>query len=574
MLLTVGLGIVASIALAMLLPPTYRSEGTVLIEQQELPIDLVRSTVTSYADQRVQVISQRVMTTQTLLDVIKKYDLYPDERKKDSREEVIAKMRENIGLRMISADVIDPRSGRPQKATIAFNVSYTSPSPESAYRVASELTTLYLNENLTSRARLAQEAFGFLNDEADRLGKEVDEVEAKLSTFKQANTDALPEQSQLNLQLLDRTEQELQTAATRLSSLDQTKAYLESQLALSRPNSAIFSDTGERILSAADRLKMAKSQLAAAQGAYGEAHPDVVRLRAQIESLQKEAGESPQDTNDLARRLQDAEAKLAAARKQYSAEHPDVLLLTRVVAEIRTAMEAARKTPELADRLNAAARGEVGGGKDEPADNPAYVQIQTQIKTTSYEREGVVANMAHLRAEIADYRRKISASPEVERQYRDLLRELENAQNKYREIRAKQMEATVAKNLESDRKGERFTLIEPPLPPEKAESPNRPLILALGFVFSLALAAGMAALLENLDITIRNSGDLLRLLPESPLALVPRIFTEREMRAARRRKWYGLTGALAGCVTAAVAVHMLYRPLDILWVTALRRFGV
>ena len=112
-----------------------------------MPQELVRSTVTSYADERVQVISKRVMTTETLLNIIRRYDLYPKDRAKETREALLGRMRKDIGLKMISADVIDPRSGRPTSATIAFEVSYISRSPDLAAKVANELTTLYLNEN-------------------------------------------------------------------------------------------------------------------------------------------------------------------------------------------------------------------------------------------------------------------------------------------------------------------------------------------------------------------------------------------------------------------------------------------
>ena len=106
MLLAFGIGLAATLALAFMLPASYRSSGTVLIEQQEMPTDLVRSTVTSYADQRVQVISKRVMTTATLLDIIKRYNLYPREQSRDTREGLLKLMREDIGLKMISADEI------------------------------------------------------------------------------------------------------------------------------------------------------------------------------------------------------------------------------------------------------------------------------------------------------------------------------------------------------------------------------------------------------------------------------------------------------------------------------------
>src|SRR5688500_692381 len=126
--------ILATLLLVFFLPAHYRSTGTILIEQQQVPVELVRSTVTSYADQRVQVSSQRVMTTPNLLDIIRRNDLYVRQRKRDSREDLIERMREDIAFNMISADVIGPRSGLPRAATIAFSVSYTSRSPEQAVR--------------------------------------------------------------------------------------------------------------------------------------------------------------------------------------------------------------------------------------------------------------------------------------------------------------------------------------------------------------------------------------------------------------------------------------------------------
>ena len=113
----VAAALAVTFLLAMLLPATYRSTATILIEQQEIPQDLVRSVITSFADQRVQVISQRVMTTQNLLTLIDRYNLYPDIRRRQPREVLLKKMREDIAMKMISADVIDPRSGQIGRAS-------------------------------------------------------------------------------------------------------------------------------------------------------------------------------------------------------------------------------------------------------------------------------------------------------------------------------------------------------------------------------------------------------------------------------------------------------------------------
>lgn len=105
---------VIAAAVAMLIPAVYRSEAKILIEQQQIPQDLVRSTVTSYADQRVQNISQRVMTTENLGKIIEKYDMYPEQRKETALSEIVAKMREDVKLQMVSADVVDSAADPPK----------------------------------------------------------------------------------------------------------------------------------------------------------------------------------------------------------------------------------------------------------------------------------------------------------------------------------------------------------------------------------------------------------------------------------------------------------------------------
>ena len=562
-ILSVVLGLTGTAALAFLLPAYYRSSGTILIEQQELPADLVRSTVSSYADQRIQVIGQRVMTTKNLLDIIQRYDLYADTRQKDSREKLIARMRNDIKLNMISADVIDPRSGMPREATIAFSISYTSRSPSQAQRVANELTTLYLSENITERTRLAQDASSFLEEEAKRLSTHITELEAKLAAFKEKNGDSLPELSQLNMQLLDRTEQDLRQQEARLTSLDQQRVYLEAQLAQIKPNSVVLSDTGERIFSTADRVKALRSRLASARAVYSEDHPDIVRMKRELEGLQTQEGanEGGSSVADVQRRLDEARAKRNAAREKYAPEHPDSLRAEREVVALED--ELAREQAKPASESPASTT----------ADNPAYIQIQAQLEATRNEQAASQQQISRLRAQMLSYQKKISTSPQTEKEYRELARDYANAQLKYQEIRAKQMEAQVAQNLETDRKGERFSLIEPPLPPEEPVSPNRVAIWLVGVILSLGLAVGVVALLETVDATVRNRKDLIKLLSEAPLALIPSIPTEGELRAVKRRLRLATGAACVAAISAVLAVHLLYRPMDVLWFQVLRKFG-
>jgi succinoglycan biosynthesis transport protein ExoP len=341
-LVIAGIFAVLAVALALLLPPTYTAGATILIEQQEIPQELVRSAVTSFADQRVQVISQRVMTTQNLLSLIERYNLYPEIRLTKPREVLLLKMRQDISMKMISADVIDPRSGRPTQATIAFSVSYKSHSPELALKVANDLTSLYLNENLTSRTQLAEQTSSFFSSEATRLQKRILELDKELSDFKQKNHDKLPDLAQLNIQISERTELELRDAENRIGALDSQRVLLEAQLAQINPTMQVFSDTGLRVMNAEDRLKALKSQLAGYKARYAPGHPDIVNAEREVAGLEKEV-KADDGTSDVARQLDGAKAQLARAQEKYAPDHPDVVRLTRVVEELEKSVGPLRR---------------------------------------------------------------------------------------------------------------------------------------------------------------------------------------------------------------------------------------
>ncbi|MGO9037832.1 MAG: GumC family protein [Steroidobacteraceae bacterium] len=550
----------ATLLFAVFFPPTYRSTATILIEQQEIPQELVRSVITSFADQRVQVISQRVMTTQNLMALIDRYKLYPDIRAREPREVLLERMREDIAMHMISADVIDPRSGRPTQATIAFSVSYQSRSPDLALKVANDLTSLYLNENLTSRTQLGKQTETFFSEESARQAAHIAELDKALSAFKEQHRNDLPELVQLNLQTMERTELDLHEAENKLDALDAQRVLLEAQLAQINPTSQVFSDTGQRVMGPEDRLKALKSQLASYKARFAPDHPDIVRTAREIEGLEKTV-KTDDETGDRLRQLDETKAELARALEKDSPEHPDVIRLQHTVEGLERAVDEAAAV-----------------GKQRTAtthsDNPVYIQVKGELDSLAVDRDRAVKHRDELRAKFEDYQKRLARSPEVEREFHTKSRELETAQLEYKTMLAKQTEAQVSENLETERKGERFTLIEPPLMPEKPIRPNRILILAIGFFLSIGAGIGAAAARESFDASVRGPSDIRQLLHVPALASIPVIITE-ETRARRRKiARYSWGGGAVAVILLATLVHVLVLPLDVLWLSLLRRFGV
>ena len=552
-----GILLLLSIAIAFLLPPVYRSTSTILIEEQEIPPELVRSTITSFADQRIQVISQQVMTRANLMQIVERYNLYPRQRRHETNEEILMRMRDDIKLEIVNADVIDRRSGNKTTATIAFTLSYDGETAENAQKVANELTSLYLNENLKTRQEKAAETSTFLTEEVRRLGEHISDIESKLAAFKAQNVGRLPELVGLNMQMRDRTDAELLETDRQISLLQERKFYLEGQLAQIKPNSPMISAGGERILDSSERLKALESQYASAAGIYSAEHPDVIKMQREISALRKETGGSD-SAAEQEKQLTRLRAELAASREKYSDDHPDVIKLKRSIASLEKAEPAPKAASKDAIK----------------PENPAYIAFASQLRGTENELRTLIAKRAELKAKMASYEARIEQTPQVERVYLDLNRDHENSLRRYQELKAKQMEAQVAQELEKGSKGERFSLIDPPQYPEKPNSPNRLGILLLGLLLSIGGGLGYGAVLESLDQSVKSAKELAGLAVAPLLASIPYIANNSERASKRKARKIVATSGLVALLLVVILVHMLWMPLDVVWYSVLRRLSM
>ncbi len=557
MITTMLIVFLIGIVVALVWPPTYRSSATILIKEQDIPSDLVRSTVTSYAAQRIQTISQRVMTRNNLMQIIEKYNLYEKERKRKTTEEVIEEMRDDIGLNMISADVVDPRSGRPTTAAIAFTLSYEGDNPASTQKVAGELTSLFLAENLKTRKEKASETYVFLTDETDKLSKKIAEIESKLADFKDKHADSLPEMATMNLTMMNRVENELSQVEAELRSKKERKFYLESQLAQINPLTNMRSATGVSILDPASRLKALESEYASLTAKYSDEHPDVIKVKREIEGLKKQVG-AGDDIAEKAKLLSSKRSELGAARKKYGADHPDVIKLKKLVNKLEKELKQAEKLPEQKVM-------------EMQPDNPAYISVQTQLQTVNSDIASIVERKAELKQKIQEIEERIAKAPQVEKEYQILSRERNNALARYQDIKARQMEAEIGQELEKESKGESFVLIDPAQYPEEPVKPNRIAIVFLSLIFAIASGLGLAVLQEGLDSSVRGVNGITKMLTAAPLAVIPVIYNTQDLVRKQRTTRLVIGSIIIGIISVVLLVHFFWTPLDVLWFRGVRK---
>ncbi len=549
-----------AVMITFALPARYTSQATILIEDQEVPREFVVSTITSFAAQRIQVISQRVLTAESIRGIAEKYDLYLDEEsgKRLPSTLMAEQFRQDTTLELVSADVIDPRSGRPTEATIAFTLAFEHGNPSTAQNVTNELVTLFLDENLRTRTERAASTEEFLSAESESLNDELLRLEEELARFKEKNEGALPELYEFNLSTLERTSREIGDVDIRLKEIAKRQIELASELAQISPSAPVVLASGEAVLSDADRSKALRSEYRQKAATYRATHPDVRRLEREIAELESELGVHGATVQELSDSLREERSRLTDLRQRYEPGNAQIVTAERVVADLEAELAQARSS---------------GGAVDLAPDNPAYVLLDTQRKAAVSEENALRARRRELQQKMTRLENNIARAPTVEQEYQALLRDYQNTEVKYQEVRAKQREAQVAENLESERKGERFVLVEPPDLPLAPSSPNRPALILVGLILAMGSGVGLAMLMEAMDKAIYGDVQLAAITGTPPFAVVPYIENSEDAVLANRSKRRWVIASALGFTVFVVYFHFFIKPLDVLWFMLLNKIG-
>ena len=549
--LTFAVCMIIVLLTVVLLPSKYRSAATILIESQEIPRELIPTTVTGMVEERLKTISQITLSRANLLGIIDRLDLYREARGKLTSEELVETMRKDISIDPIQADV-QTSSGRPSVATIAFSLSYSGREPAKVLQATNTLVSLFLEENYKNREAKASTTYEFLEQQLAEISEEVNKTEAAIAAFKEKHYDALPTMMQHNLMLLDRIEREIQSKREQLRSLNERKIYLEGQLATVEPHKSVMGQDGKLILSPEEELKSLYNKYASLQATHSEKHPDMVKTLQKIASLEQSLGRGGAGRKDaLSKNLSTEEKKLAELRARYADAHPEVIASEKKIASLRR---------QLAGAAGGPASTRAAGGS---ADNPAWITLNTQLRSAELEIASESKNLENLEQRAQDYLSRIETAPKVEREYLGLQRNYSTCQMKYQETHQKLMLAKEARGLEEQRVGERLTLVDPPVLPEKPASPPRGLILLAGCFFSLCLGAGAVAARESTDSTVHNSHGIAKITSLPVLASIPYLPSEKERMKKFRHRRLAIGGGLGLLLIAVVLVHVHVMPLDV-----------
>lgn len=496
----------ATVAVVFQLPRRYVSEATLLVMQQQVPERYVVSTTTTGVSEALQAMTQDVLSRGRLEAIIAEFGLYAEERTSQPPERVLARMRKDIG--------IEATESNPDRRTVnAFKISFAAGSPQVAQRVTTRLASLFISENLKTRADQASNTAGFLAAQLAEAQTKLAAQEKRISEFKSRHLGELPEQQQGNLAILAGLQTQLQNTAAAISRAEQQRVYLESLL------------RGFETMSASAASASAPAEAALPPGPLKEARDELARLRAE-------------------------QRRLASV---YTPSHPDVI--KNAAAVQRAQAEVARLEAEQPRPAPGAAR------RPAPSDvqqQTTLAQVKSQLEANRVESESLAKDYRGLQLEIEKYQRRLNQMPVREQEMATVLRDHELLKQDYADLLKKKLEAELATSLEKEQAGQQFRLVDAPSLPTVPVSPKRVKLSLLGALAGIVLGVGAAFAVDSHGRPFYSERALARQFAGIAVVGVPPLRTAEEQRARRRVRLAEWLAAAALVIAVAAVEAFVY----------------
>jgi uncharacterized protein involved in exopolysaccharide biosynthesis len=470
----------------------------------------------SYLDQYVSGLTYGVVTGQNINKLL---DKYPGLDGGD-RQAALKQIMRGIRVDMVTEKILDPQSGREKVINTGFTVTADNRNPEVSWRTASWLTDEFVNASRQEALAHSGGEVKFFTGEADRLRERISALESQLADFKRKNFDQLPETAQSNLNIRSQTEQELDQLSREISTQEQNRIFVLQQLQQAQ-------QTGV----GAANLQQLEEEYRTKSASYAEDHPDMIALRRQIDRLKH--GGTVGDGGSLQAQLETQRSILAEARQRYSEDHPDIKRIQKGIA----ALEARIASGERSD--------------SSVVTSPLVAQLRTQVHGIDSQIASAQARAAELRAKRSQLDTHLASTPQVEREFQTLTRDLGTARAQYDALMNHRMDADVKSAAILAGESDKFTLIESANKPLKPAKPQRIGIALAGLMAALIFALTGTVAAEAVDPTVRGTRDLRSVLSEMPLSVIPKIQNSIYRRQQTKK-------AFVAVVSLVVSVPILY----------------
>jgi polysaccharide chain length determinant protein (PEP-CTERM system associated) len=449
-----GVGLAATSLVFM--TPLYYASSLVMVEPQKVPAAYVRTTVTSELKDRLRTLEEQIESRESMEKLIDEIGLYAEVRDEVPMEALVAQAREDL--------TVDVDRGR------IVEIGFVGTDPEQVAETTNRVTEMFISENLRQRERQAENTTAFLDAELERTQVRLEEKESLVSEFRLQNEGNLPGQRESNLSAIGQLERRLDQNRVAIEDVEMRMLIVDRPGESGPSNIPIVVQTDGAPVGREARLEMLELELQELKSKFTDRHPDVVRLKVEIDNLRKEV------------------AREAATEKAREAEQV------------------------LVSDLPVATSLEMSG-------------LQRELTRLEQDRESAMR-------EISRYQRRLEQTPRIEQELIKLTRDYNNLEVFYQSLLSKQIEARMAEELERSQQSEQFTILQMAQPPTAPFYPNTMIVLAMGVILGSGLGIGSILLVHGLDQTFSDEESLRSAFPEIPfVTAIPKIVPAEDLKS-------------------------------------------
>lgn len=520
------LTLVASVVGVYLWPDVYVSRAAVKVQPQQVPTSMVPSAINQMMTDRINSMSQTILSRTVLTTIINTFGLYQRERSRKPIEDVIEDMRRTIQILPVST------VGGPGREVPAFEIRFSYENRYTAQRVTQDLVSRFIDQNVRDRGNQVFQTSQFLKDQVDQAKKELDDIETKLTNFRIENNGRLPDQVNSNLQSLQSLQMNITALDNSISRANETKLQLQTELRIDKDRLAALQKEPIETAAAAQQQQQKSEQLA-------EADREITILEQQLAQFRQHYTDKNPDVQTVLGRLEIAKKRRDDIAKDDSA-----------AAAVQAA---AKKNSTPASQLSPAAQKEMRDLENN------IQRLQSGIEAKDLEIEAANRDLKRTNESVRNYEGRLDAVPVGERQYGDLVRDREVAKEKYLGLQENYSKAMLAADMEGRKQGETLELLDPASLPQNPAEPNRPLVISVGSALGLLLGIVIAGAREIKDTSLKNLKDVRAYTQMPILGSIPLLENDFVVRRRKRMAWLAwTTSGLAAAVIMAGSIVYYY----------------
>jgi len=476
---------------ALVIPRLWEAETLILVQAQSVPESIVQPIVSEAVDERLKTIGQQVTSRTNLESIIAEFRLNEDSPMRDLMvEDKIELLRKRINIGVNPGDKLKGRRG-PVTGTSTFTIVFTWEDPRKAMQVANALASNFISENLRTRETQALGTSAFLTEELATIEKRLREKEEELKTYREKYMGGLPSQLDGNIKMIEGLQLQLERLNGSIRDRENRRIVLQGELSASQSGSTPVRGGDQRAIPEESRdLTTLKSQLAGLEAKYTPSHPDVIRLKTLIESLESKEQERSPDSKELTR-------------------PPETPANRRLVEELRL--------------------------------------VETEIRNLRSEGDRVAA-------QLRTYQKWVEETPRREQELFAQNRDYDRLKEIHSSLLKRKLEAEIAVSMEKKQKGEQFRVIDPAKLPTRPVKPDVQRIILAVLALGFGLGCGLAYAREMMDTSYRSPDEIQKELKLPILVSIPFRHTEQEIKARKRMEVLKAAGVAAGFAVSLVAI--------------------